>query len=85
MAAPKDHVLINFYLPKETRDQFKIWCIQNNTTVSSVLVDYIDGLLEGHKHVPLRHAEVMKREPAKESVEDWFDKNMSDKSWEDTY
>lgn len=37
---------INFEVPRELRDKFKVWAVQNNTTIKDELTRHIRSLLD---------------------------------------
>lgn len=42
-------VLLNINIDKELRDELKIACIKNNTTITDVLTDYIKQYVNENK------------------------------------
>lgn len=42
-------VLLNINIDKELRDELKIACIKNNTTITDVLTDYIKQYVDKNK------------------------------------
>jgi hypothetical protein len=75
-------VLTNFRIDDETRRQFHIYCINNNTSIAARLREYIawdlkdGGMKNEHPDRSSKQRDVIR----------WFDEMRSDRGrWEDTY
>ena len=42
-------VLLNINIDKDLRDELKIACIKNNTTITEVLISYIENYVNENK------------------------------------
>lgn len=42
-------VLLNINIDKDLRDELKIACIKNNTTITEVLINYIENYVNENK------------------------------------
>ena len=74
-------VLTNFRIDEETRRQFHIYCIENNTSIAARLREYIKWDLEDRS---LRR-EPLRKTQKKESAAKFFDQLSQERRWEDSY
>lgn len=64
-------VLMNFRLNKKIRDQFHIYCIQNDTTMADLIREFVTNKLNGTQRVQIKKGNI---------ESDW-----RDKTWEDSF
>jgi hypothetical protein len=76
-------VLTNFRIDEETRRQFHIYCINNNTSVAARLREYIAWDLKGGG----MKSENPNTTAKKKDIKNWLDgmRDTSERRWEDSY
>lgn len=74
-----NEVLFNFHIDKTLRDEFHIWCIRNEVSMKSVLIESIQKTLRQDK-VDAPTKKLKPRRP-----EGFLDAAEQTLNWEDSY
>ncbi|GEM_PF-3296560 len=63
--------LVNFRIDAETHRAFKIWCIENNTTLADHLRKMIDDSLDGKAYAAPKRPHKKKEADLSNWLEEW--------------
>ncbi len=77
--------LFTMNIEKAVKDEFHIWAIRNNTTMTDTLMAFIMQLIDKQIPNPIVDPKRLKKEDGVEAVAKFFDEVNKSDSWEDTY